>query len=127
MTFKDWLKISYYKDKDPLLITAITCSYQGLTNLKGIEQFKNLKVLYCSWNNLTSLKGVKKLTKLKTLYCQDNLLISVKEIINLNELKHLYCYSNFLEHKYYYNYNSVKEYQKYLKSFYRKNKIKNII
>jgi len=53
---------------------------------------------------------------------------SLKEIINLKFLDNLSAFFNNLEHKdYNSNFKTVKEYQQYLKYFYRKDKIKNLI
>jgi len=127
MTFKDWLKTIKYKKDNPLSFKKLNCTFQGLTDLKGIEEFKNLEYLYCSNNYLTSLKGIENLINLKELDCSYNGLIDLKGIEKLSNLKILFCSGNNLEHKHYYDFNSVKYYQRYLKSFYRKDKIKNLI
>jgi len=155
MTFKDWLQTSRYKDKDPLSVKELDCSYSHLIDLNGIEQFKNLTLLICSYNDIETLKGIEELTNLQilfcdnnklktlkgienlnninTLYCFENGLNSLKEIKNLKQLIDLYCDYNSLEHKPYYTYTNsisefvtVKEFQQYLKTFYRKEKIYKI-
>ncbi|GFH43343.1 hypothetical protein Hs30E_18940 [Lactococcus hodotermopsidis] len=67
---------------------------KNISDLKGIEYFKNLTTLYCSGNRLTTL-DVSKLTKLEKLICDNNKLISL-DVSNLTNLVYLWCDYNQL-------------------------------
>jgi Leucine-rich repeat (LRR) protein len=43
-----------------------------LTNLRGIENLRNLEILRCYRNQLTSLRGIENLNNLKILSCYNN-------------------------------------------------------
>ena len=60
-----------------------------LTDVKGLEQLTNLKVLYLSRNKLTDVKGLEKLTKLEELYLNNNQLTSAKGLEKLTQLEGL--------------------------------------
>ena len=77
-------------------IIELRCDYIQLTNLNGIENLTNLKILICSNNQLKSLEGIEKLTNLEMLYCQNNQLTSLEGIENLTNLKLLWCVNNQL-------------------------------
>lgn len=100
-TFYSWLKINYPDENKWSEITKIDCTKNNLTTLEGIENLKNLNILYSWDNNLTSLKGIEKLENLKGLYCSFNNLISLEEIENLRNLTVIFCSDN--------NLNSIKE------------------
>jgi uncharacterized repeat protein (TIGR01451 family) len=65
-----------------------------ISNLDGIENFKNLKKLWCGNNQLTSL-NVQGLTNLTSLDCYNNQLTSLN-VQGLTNLKVLSCYLNQL-------------------------------
>ena len=67
ITFKDWLK----NNPHDVNTTVILCFDANLTDLDGVQEFKNLKKLYCFNNNLTSL-NLEGLDKLETLFCDNN-------------------------------------------------------
>ena len=67
----------------------------NIGNLKGIENFKNLKVLDCSDNNLKSL-DLSKNTLLETLIYSSNNVSTIDLSNNIN-LKEIYCSSNGIE------------------------------
>ena len=58
-------------------VTKIDVHEKGITSLKGIEFFPNLKKLYCADNNLTSL-DVSQNTALEHLDCDNNQLTSLQ-------------------------------------------------
>ena len=96
-------------------VTELNVSYKSISNLQGIEAFKNLLSLICYTNQLTSLdvsKNVKltnlscggnqltsldvsKNISLTSLACSDNKLTNLDVSKNVN-LKEVYCYTNQL-------------------------------
>ena len=68
-------------------VTEIDVNSKGITNLKGVEYFTKLEVLWCNLNQLTSL-DVSKNTALTYLNCSSNLLtmIDVSKNTALTEL-----------------------------------------
>jgi Leucine-rich repeat (LRR) protein len=74
----------------------LDCRFNDLTSLKGIENLKQLQILYCSNNKLTSLEPIKHLIKLKELDCMFNNLTSLEGIENLTQLQNLFCSFNKL-------------------------------
>ena len=66
---------------------------RGISNLKGIEKFKNLQSLSCTGNNLTSI-DLSSNTKLTYVNCQNNKLTSIKGLDKLKDLQTLYISSN---------------------------------
>ena len=88
LTFPDETFLNYVKwfDKDKngtlspeerYAVTEIDVHEKGITSLKGIEFFPNLKKLYCADNNLTSL-DVSQNTALEHLDCDNNQLTSLQ-------------------------------------------------
>ena len=82
-TFLNYVKW-FDKDKNGTLspeeryaVTEIDVHEKGITSLKGIEFFPNLKKLYCADNNLTSL-DVSQNTALEHLDCDNNQLTSLQ-------------------------------------------------
>ena len=67
---------------------------KGISDLRGIESFVNLKNLLCSSNQLTSL-DVSNNTALKNLYCGSNQLTSL-DVSNNTALERLFCGPNQL-------------------------------
>ncbi|HUH74491.1 MAG TPA: T9SS type A sorting domain-containing protein [Chitinophagales bacterium] len=82
------------QESEALEVTYLTIPYNNISDLTGIEFFKNLSVLECYSNNLTSL-DVNMLSKLYHLDCADNQLTSL-DVSNLSNLTYLYCYDNQL-------------------------------
>jgi hypothetical protein len=76
------------KDREIQVNEAEACyvldlSSKAITDLSGIEAFKNLKELTCNWNNLTVL-DVSKNDSLEGLYCASNLITKLDLSHNLN-------------------------------------------
>ena len=67
ITFKEWLK----KNPQDINTTTINCSDDNLIDLDGIQEFKNLEILYCNNNKLTGL-DLEGLDKLWYLNCYNN-------------------------------------------------------
>ncbi len=76
-------------------ITLIDVGYQSITDLKGIEAFKNLKILVCAGNKLQNL-NLSENTKITSLDFSGNNLSSINLTAN-SELKILSCGSNLFE------------------------------
>ena len=99
--FRNYLANEIDLDKDGVLtpsemssVVSMDISNKGISNLKGIEFFTELRTLDCSGNNLTSL-DVSKNTSLVELYCNDN---KLTELIlgNNSALTTLNCKNNQL-------------------------------
>lgn len=73
-------------------ITSIYLIDKGITSLKGIEHFGNLKSLQCNRNKLTSL-DVSKNTALTTLLCHNNEITSL-DVSKCTLLEDLNCAYN---------------------------------
>ncbi|MCP4440537.1 MAG: leucine-rich repeat domain-containing protein [Aureispira sp.] len=102
-------------NSDALVITTLSVSFSGITDLTGIEAFTNLRVLNCNGNQLGSLSlsnntalrnlncnsnlisslNLSNNTALEDLYCQDNQLTNL-DVTNNIALENLYCYRNQL-------------------------------
>ena len=100
-TFREYVSDNFDENEDNVLsddeiakITSIDCNGSGITNLKGIEYFTELKNLYCYENNLTTL-DLSNNTKLENLACGNNQLTELN-VENNTELTFLSCYSNQL-------------------------------
>lgn len=72
----------------------IDVSYQGISDMTGIEAFTNLTALVCNDNYLTTL-DLSNNTALTSLECEFNLLISIN-ISNNTALTNLHCSDNLL-------------------------------
>ncbi|WP_196802953.1 leucine-rich repeat domain-containing protein, partial [Candidatus Stoquefichus massiliensis] len=64
----------------------------NVADLRGIEKFSNLKLLYCSSTGITSL-DVSNNKKLEKLYCQSNTALTTLNVNGASALKKLDCYS----------------------------------
>lgn len=76
------------KDREIQVNEAEACavldlSSKGITDLSGIEAFKNLKELTCNWNNISVL-DVSKNDSLEGLYCASNQITKLDLSRNLN-------------------------------------------
>ena len=97
--FRDYVSQNFDLDGNGYLSTSergkvdgIYVSELGISNLKGVERFTNLKELNCSSNNLKKL-DVSKNTALETLSCANNKLTSL--ILN-SAVRSLFCFGNKL-------------------------------
>jgi len=72
---------------EALKVKSLIVSFQEISNLNGIECFKNLSHLFCTNNQLTTL-NLKEQSKLKYLRCEYNKLsnLDVKGLVNLQIL-----------------------------------------
>jgi uncharacterized repeat protein (TIGR01451 family) len=79
---------------EALIVVTLVVTDKQISNLNGIENFKNLAVLFCNNNQLTSLH-LHGLLNLKSLHCSRNqlTLLNVQELKNLTYLS---CESNHL-------------------------------
>ena len=95
--FRNWLlSQSYCKDGvlDIKKVTSINVSGKGISSLKGIEYFTELKHLYCYFNQLTDL-NVSKNTALICLECHNNQLLELDVSKNIALIR-LECHNNQL-------------------------------
>ncbi len=81
-------------DSEIQAVTNLDVSSQSISNLKGIEHFTALTILYCYSNQLTSL-DVSKNTALTYLSCYTNQLTSL-DVSKNTALTELYCFDNQL-------------------------------
>ena len=84
----------YITSSDVSSRTSMSPSGKGISNLEGIQYFKQLAELNCSNNNLTEL-SLMGLTKLTTLNCSNNALTELYFNGNGN-LTSLDCHNNLL-------------------------------
>ncbi len=97
--FRSYVSSNFDKNKDGTLsiaevnkVTEINVYDKGISNLKGIEIFKNLTELFCEDNKLSVL-DLSKNTKLKKLFCSGNQLKAL-DISNNPALEYLDCSFN---------------------------------
>ena len=100
-TFRTYVSTEFDENNDATLsqeeldaVTNIDVRSKGITTLKGVEHFTNLRLLHCGSNQLTSL-NVSQNTRLENLYCSENQLIALDVSQNPN-LEVLVCYKNQL-------------------------------
>ena len=72
--------------------TYMNISDKNISNLKGLDQYENLKDLKCYNNNLTSLTWVP--SSLQTLDCYNNKITSFDYLQYCTSLKYLNCSNN---------------------------------
>ncbi|UUF13195.1 MULTISPECIES: T9SS type A sorting domain-containing protein [Flavobacterium] len=80
---------------EALAIKQLHVKFSEVTNLKGLEYFKNLIFLYCSNNPLLTDLDVSALVNLETLICSDNALANIK-LPESSKIKNLACLNNQL-------------------------------
>ncbi|PCH65271.1 MAG: hypothetical protein COC01_10015, partial [Bacteroidetes bacterium] len=79
-------------------VTGIfNCSSQGITNLDGIQYFKNITELACYNNSLTSFPPLDSLSALQKLKCYNNSITTLPDLSNNTALTLLWCYMNTLD------------------------------
>lgn len=71
MTFKEY-KDKVWAGKDILSVKNLNCSFKGLTDLQGIQDFKNIESLDIYNNHLTSLDELKELKHLRIIFYTKN-------------------------------------------------------
>lgn len=100
-TFRSYLQRNFDEDKDGIFsqdeLDKVTIIRVGgfntkITNLKGVELFRNLEELYCFFNSLTTL-DVSQNLKLKVLECGLNQLSNL-DVSNNLQLERLLCGHN---------------------------------
>ena len=66
-------------------VTWLNFNFNQLTDVKGLENFTQLKGLNLAYNKLTDVKGLEKLTKLQWLRLQDNPALTKAQIDQLQK------------------------------------------
>ena len=91
MTYGNALYLS-----DVLKITKLVANGKYISDLSGLENFKNLTDLELGYNSLTTtgIVPLKKLTNLKVLILNNNLISSFASLSTLTHLNSLYITSN---------------------------------
>ena len=82
MTFKEYIK----KNPVDLDIKFLNLTNKGLTDLKGIDRFKNLLTLNISYNNIVDINPLSELINLQGLNIGDNNINNLDVILKLNKL-----------------------------------------
>ena len=100
-TFRTYVSTEFDENNDATLsqeeldaVTNIDVRSKGITTLKGVEHFTNLRLLHCGSNQLTSL-NVSQNTRLENLYCSENQLIAL-DVSQNTDLTDLDCSENKL-------------------------------
>ncbi|MBE6852434.1 MAG: hypothetical protein E7505_03010 [Ruminococcus sp.] len=101
-SFRSYVKNNFDKNNNGYLekaeiiaVNEISVNSRNISDLKGVEYFKELTYLDCSDNKLESL-DIRKNTELTALYCYYNKLESL-DVSKNTKLIRLYCDSNKLE------------------------------
>jgi Leucine-rich repeat (LRR) protein/protocatechuate 3,4-dioxygenase beta subunit len=81
---------------DMAQLTSLDVSYQGLTNLAGIESALNLKELYLEGNRIKDLSPLQHLTNLQMLKIGENQVEDLAPLAGLHQLTELYAGKNNL-------------------------------
>ena len=85
---------NYLSDREIAAVTELYVEKKDIQNLKGIEFFTAVEILYCYENQLTSL-DLSKNTALTELFCYNNKLTSL-DVSKNTALTTLSCHSNQL-------------------------------
>ena len=104
MTFKEYIK----KNPVDLDIKFLNLTNKGLTDLKGIDRFKNLLTLNISYNNIVDINPLSELINLQGLNIGDNNINNLDVILKLDKLTQLSIYRC---------YNLSNDYYKYVKMY----------
>ena len=75
-------------------VTILNVTQKGISDLTGIEHFKELTALYCDYNSLEKL-DLSQNTKLTKLYCTYNQIKSL-DVSGNTVLTEIYCHNNQL-------------------------------
>jgi hypothetical protein len=107
VNFRNYLRITYPNvidiTSDSLIIDSaaeltgvINCRSQDISDLTGIEYFKNIEQIWCSDNNLPVLPELSTNLKLHKLECRNNQLTMLPDLSNNIALSALWCEDNQL-------------------------------
>ena len=75
-------------------IKELDLSDKGLSNISGIEYFKELTMLSLRFNEISDISALGNLTNLQTLYLYNNSISSISALGNLTNLQTLYLSAN---------------------------------
>ncbi|GAB3093239.1 leucine-rich repeat domain-containing protein [Aestuariicella hydrocarbonica] len=75
-------------------VTRLICSHAGLTSLKGLEAFTNLREINLENNQISSITPLQHLSKLEVVILNDNHLVQVPELLTLPALKEVKLENN---------------------------------
>ena len=90
MTFKEYVIDNiHYTDIDVLNITK-----ENLTDIYGIEEFKNIRHLFLGKNKIVDISPLKYLPKIYNLDISENLIDNFDVLIYLDNLDTLWIYDN---------------------------------
>ena len=90
MTFKEYIQGDPIEDD----ITSLNLNELNLTDIYGIEEYKNIKYLFISWNEIRDITPLKYLLKINTLDISKNLIDNLDVLIYLDNLDTLWVYDN---------------------------------
>lgn len=71
---------------DSASLGVLSCAYANVTDLRGIEQFQNLRFLDLAGNNITDLQPLSSLPQLSGLSIPDNPLTDISPLFDMNSL-----------------------------------------
>ena len=98
-TFRSYIQSLYQKmyitESEVNARTVMDARSKGLTSLRGVGYFPQLKTLYCQNNSLTEL-DLSKNTALTTLDCSNNSLTSISGLTNATNIATVNCSGNQL-------------------------------
>jgi dynein assembly factor 1 len=73
----------------PGLTKHLYLHYQSFTEIRNLEDYTNLRVLWLENNMISEIKNLESLSKLRCLYLQHNCLTQIKNLDNLKDLSTL--------------------------------------
>ncbi len=86
-------KVKKRKDGN-LLLNLYKKKIDDITEIKGLEDLKNLETLYLENNNISEIKGLENLKNLTYLNLKNNNISEIKGLENLKNLECLYLRNN---------------------------------
>lgn len=84
-------------DKIPeydLNVTKITLKNKGISDIKCLAKYKNLRELDLRWNKIKNIETLGSLEKLEVLRINFNQITDIKPILNLKNLRELWLHNN---------------------------------
>ena len=84
-------------DKIPeydLNVTKITLKNKGISDIKCLAKYKNLRELDLRWNKIKNIEALGSLEKLEVLRINFNQITDIKPILNLKNLRELWLHNN---------------------------------